>query len=208
VSNLTCDFAALPAHISFVARKQSDALDRLDDFGHVIRALVNASHFVNRTEFCRSIKVDPPNFYRYEQGRSSPSLEQLEEWAGALGCDPAALVPGSRFSAVELARLRADADPALQWAADQAQLSEHERRRLFDVRLIVGPMEREQLLVLAMRIRRNAIDAHRSDGPTPEIFSGPETSPPTVEQVEERLAHTRGRSKVTPLASRRRKPSR
>lgn len=138
----------------------------LAPIGHAIRRAIAKSKFGNRTDFVHAIRARYPEdklsektLSRYENGENSPTVEQLERWALVLECDPAALLPSSRF-AFQGSRVELDADTDVSWAASEAKLSDDLRRRLYDARHSIGPMERDQLLSAAMRLKKNADAGH------------------------------------------------
>jgi transcriptional regulator with XRE-family HTH domain len=128
----------------------------LTPFGYALRdAIRRSASFKNRTAFARAIGMDPPNLYRYENGTTVPRIDQIAEWARVLGCDPAELIPESRFCVAGQSTVLYEDEAAIRSAVSGIELSEAQYKRLLDVRHSIGPLTEGEAKLIAEQIARN-----------------------------------------------------
>jgi hypothetical protein len=154
MSELTCCSAALKPH-TFLVR--ADRKTPLNAFGRALRDAVARSSLGTRAEFLRRIGgKDQSNFGRYEkEGGQSPRLDQIVRWAEIIGCDPAELVPGSRFCIIDEARVVYDDQDAIESALKGISMTPSQRHRFMQVRHSVGPMSAGHMGLMAEQIVKN-----------------------------------------------------
>lgn len=93
---------------------------------------------------------------KYERGVNTPSERTLVELARVLGVSPAWLRYGETGSSPGTVTAEpSPADREVAWAADAAGLQNRAAAALREVRELVGPMPRSELLSLAERLRAN-----------------------------------------------------
>jgi transcriptional regulator with XRE-family HTH domain len=103
----------------------------------------------NRSDFALAVRIQPAVLYRYETGEQSPRLEDVERWADVLEVAPAWLA----YGAVDTEATPTEQDDDVRWAAEQMQLDERGLRHLRQIRALLGPMSRAELLTAVEKIR-------------------------------------------------------